>query len=163
VSVRVTPAYLRQCGYSLPLEPLKPQRKRKAKAVLRLPEGGAGRWSLWLPTWHPPSLNVVRRQHWSKESRIKSAIAEHLYYTCMQAKVTAAQGKRRLALTLVMGKGQRCIDRSNLGKLLLDPCVWIGMIRNDSPRWLSEPEAVYERAAEWGTRIDVSDVTEGVS
>lgn len=133
-------------------------------ATLSRTDGRAfDRVEMFIPRWHPPSLNSVRNRPWHAEYRAKRNMRDLLAAYFIMAGGEFATGKRRVSLTLVMGKGQRRCDRSNLTKLLNDAMKAARIIKDDGPKWLEESEIQYTRGAEWGTRIVVEDLTEDAS
>lgn len=118
---------------------------------------------IWIPQWHPTSLNKLKSGHWAKGARLKKADAEMVAgyaKVCGISKVMF--GKRRVSMHLVMKPGQRRLDRDNLWKSTLDGLKQCGVILNDSPAWLEEGPVSYSRAEDsdgfWGTYILIEDL-----
>ena len=113
----------------------------------------------------PPSANLVMRMHWGQRKRLRSQL---------QWELTAALAdlgmklppllygprvpKRRVIITVYR---PRRLDPDNAGpKILLDAMRDIGLIRNDSPRWL---ELVVEQKiekCECRTEIEIENIEE---
>ena len=114
--------------------------------------------TVWIPAWHPARTNELLTVHWAAAGRRKRADKEMVAGYCKQADVLKATGKRRVSLTIVVKPKQRRADPDSHWKSLLDALVACGMLVNDSPKWVELAPVVYERAADWGTRITLEDV-----
>ena len=98
----------------------------------------------------PPSANVVMRMHWGQRKRLRSQLQWELTAALadMGRKLPPllygkTAPKRRVTVTTYR---PRRLDPDNAGpKILLDAMRDIGLIRNDSPKWL---ELVVEQKIE---------------
>ncbi len=75
------------------------------------------------------------------------------------AGATGAVTKRRLTLTLILGKHCKRCDRDAPWKHLLDGMKQAGLIVNDSPDWLEAMPLEFEKGPVRATRIVLEDVT----
>ena len=113
----------------------------------------------------PPSMNQVMRMHWAERKRLRSQLQWEL--TAALADVGRklppplygkAAPRRRVTITTYR---PRRLDPDNAQpKILLDAMRDIGLIRNDSPRWL---ELVVNQAIEkrdCRTEIKIEDMEE---
>jgi hypothetical protein len=114
-------------------------------------------YTFFIPGWLPPRLNRSRGRHWSAGHRLTSEAARFFATYARLAGVPAAAGRRRVTLVIVLGKGMRGGDKDNWLKHSQDGLVRAGLVRDDSPAWL-EMAVAYERAPQWGTRVELEDV-----
>ena len=118
-------------------------------------------WQFTLPL-ELESLNAHRvnsgATRWSYK-RKRDGWAMALRATVPRA-ILAANGKRRVTLTRLMGKGQRAFDRDNLvggAKGLVDAMVRVGLLLGDSAEH-AEIHYDQERAATPGVRVLVEEL-----
>lgn len=135
-------------------------RPRQRAAVVMLPPGRAerSRWTVTIPRWHPTKLNDLVSAHWGKRSRMKLADLQTVAAACLDAGVRMALGRRRVALTIVLGKGQRAGDPDAYHKSLNDALVRCGALRDDSRTWCELAPVQFERAAQKSARIELTDL-----
>lgn len=100
---------------------------------------------LYLPNYTPRSDNELLSRHWSKRGKIKKADKELFAYYAMEQGISAATTKRRISLRIVVPKGQRRMDTSNVKKVLFDSLKHAKVIRDDGPKWLEEGPVEYVR------------------
>ena len=91
----------------------------------------------------PTSTNMLERMHWAVKRRMRRGFAWELRAALADIDLTPAPliesprpGKRRVSITIYR---PRRLDPDNCAgglKPLLDAMRDVGLIRNDSPRWL---------------------------
>lgn len=112
-----------------------------------------------IPDWLPPRLNQVRGRHWRAEYRAKKQAAEIVGAYAQQASVPRAKGRRRISLTITLGKGHRQPDRDAYDKVLLDALKRAGLILDDSDRGLEgRMEVEFSRGPTNRTEIFLEDI-----
>jgi len=117
------------------------------------------RHEIWIPYWHPTRLNAVRNRHWSAERAAKDRMARMIGTYALANRVPRAAGRRRAALEVTFGPGQRRPDQDAYDKLLLDSLKLCGMLTDDGARGLEGRLAVeFKRGPEWGTLLVLEDV-----
>lgn len=118
-------------------------------------------WSLELPV-EIPSANALMRGRTVRARRARySRLRRSMGWAVLVAggHVPPASGPRRVRIVRRMGPRQLPYDDDNLAagaKPLLDELVAHGLIRDDSPRWVSV-EYAQERGSAPGARVEVSD------
>jgi len=113
----------------------------------------------------PPSANVVMRMHWAQRKRLRSQLQWELTAALadMGRKLPPllygkTAPKRRVTVTVYR---PRRLDPDNAGpKILLDAMRDIGLIRNDSPRWLELVVEQKTEKCECRTEIFIEDMKE---
>ena len=98
----------------------------------------------------PPSANQIMRWHWAQRKRLRSQLQWELTAALADLGMKLppllygkTAPKRRVTITVYR---PRRLDPDNAGpKILLDAMRDIGLIRNDSPKWL---ELVVEQKIE---------------
>jgi len=113
--------------------------------------------TITIPNWHPVSLNYILNNHWSKGAKRKKGDANIL--RCYTQHLPKADCKRRIHLTIIMGKGQRACDPDAYFKSLLDGLVKCGTLVNDSHKWV-ELMPVKITRGEMATVIQIEDLTQ---
>jgi hypothetical protein len=88
----------------------------------------------------PPSLNKYLRMHWAVKKKLRYTLGNLIVIGLGGAEVDKNPPKMRVQIS-VHSKGARArmIDRDNLYgscKPLIDAMRDVGLIRNDSPKWL---------------------------
>ena len=117
--------------------------------------------ALWIPGWHPATLNSLICGHWAKGARRKRTDREMVAAYAKISGVPTASGARRVSLHLVMPPGQRRPDRDAYWKSLLDALVHAGLLHDDSPLWCLVGPVTYSRGEGpdvWGTLVLMEDV-----
>jgi len=114
--------------------------------------------TLEIPGWHPQRLNVLMTCHWRKRGRLRVADDAMVKVAALNAGIPKATVKRRVKITIVLGKGQRAGDRDAYFKSTLDSLKNAGMIVDDSRQWIDLEPIAFERAAEMATRIELEDL-----
>lgn len=113
-------------------------------------------WTIRIPDWHPPSLNKLLG-HWAERGRIKKTTTAIVTLYVMRAGIPKAEIKRRVWIHMVMAPKQRCIDRDNAPKAVLDALVHAGALKNDSPKWVATEPITFSRGERAETFITVED------
>ena len=120
---------------------------------------GADVIRLVIPRWHPATKNQLRRGVRAR-IRLKKADRAMLCAYAMAVKVPRAQGKRRISLHIVLGKGQRGADTDGYWDSLLDGCKHAGLIVDDSHQWVELAPVLFSRdPQQWGTVIEVVEIS----
>jgi hypothetical protein len=118
--------------------------------------------TLFIPGWHPTSLNKLIGMHWRDRADAKVTDYTVVAYQCREGRVTEAVGKRRVSALFVFGKGKRRTDPDSFHKVLLDALVRCKVLKNDSQVWCELGAWECVRAAdgeEWGTRVVLEDIS----
>lgn len=115
---------------------------------------------LWIPKWHPTPLNkLLKCNHWSKAAKYKLNDTEMVKAYVRQCKIAAATAKRRVILTIVLGKGQRACDPDAYWKSALDALVHAGALVDDNRQYVECAPVEFRRCREWGTSIMLENIT----
>ncbi len=118
--------------------------------------------TLWIPCWHPATLNQLLGGHWSKGARMKKSDREIVCTYARLCGLREACNQRRVSLHMVLRAGQRAPDRDCWWKSCLDALVQAGLLCDDNPRYCTTGEVVYTRTMDaefWGTMILLEDLT----
>lgn len=118
----------------------------------------ASTWTLRIPGWHPAPLNRLMHGHWSNGARLKKSDREQISMACRVGGVPAAEGRRAVALLLVLGKGQRACDPDAYSKSLLDGLVQAGALRDDNRNWVEWRPVQFARGDVKEAIITLEDV-----
>jgi hypothetical protein len=110
----------------------------------------------------PPSANVYQRMHWAQKKRLRAKFTHALYRDLIVegAGVDRAMAKRGVNI-VVHSKGERVrrLDPDYLVgcKALIDSLKDIGLIVNDSPKWI---DLTVSECREDGpfTEIEINDL-----
>lgn len=120
------------------------------------------RWTVTIPAWHPVKDNeLITSRHWGKAYRLKQADKRMVWYSFRVLPtrvIPRAKGKRRVTLTIVLGKGQRGGDPSAYWKSLLDALVDCEMLTDDNRQGVELMPVAYERAEKPATRIVLEEI-----
>lgn len=92
----------------------------------------------------PTSTNMLERMHWAVKGRMRKAFAQEIIIAAANAGLKlrptdTKPGRRRVTITTYR---PRRLDPDNTQgglKPLLDAMRDVGLLRNDSPRWLELP------------------------
>lgn len=107
-----------------------------------------------IPNWRPALLNEIMG-HWTVSAKRKKAdrniVRTYLHH------LKPAITKRRLTVTIVLGKGQRAFDVDAPWKSLLDAIVISGQLVDDSGKWVEIMPLKFERG-EMATIIELEDM-----
>ena len=116
-------------------------------------------YTLFIPQWHPATINQLLRNRWAAAS-LKKSDREIVTWYCRMAKIPAALGKRRVRLTIILKPGQRAADPDSQHKSTLDALVHANALVDDNRQHVELAPVLYERATEktWGTRIELEDL-----
>lgn len=115
-------------------------------------------YTVTIPGWHPTRLNQLLR-NWGKEHRLKSKDRGIVgSYCLLSARIPPAMGKRRVTLTIVLGKGQRGGDVDSYHKSLLDSLKACHMITDDNQQGAELAPVQFKRAPLPGTVIELEDL-----
>jgi hypothetical protein len=136
-------------GVALPATKTEKSKKPKTKGEfpIRLPLAsvhGPGRWVVRIDRWTPHKLNELLKMHWAARGRAKEADALVVAGALRDAGVTAALGKRRLSITIILAKYQRAADPDAYHKSPVDGAVRCGALRNDNRQWLDLPPVQFD-------------------
>jgi hypothetical protein len=113
-------------------------------------------YTLEIPRWYPATINQLMHSVRGK-IRLKKADREMIAGYVMAKRIPRAEGKRRLSLHIVLGKGQRGADAYH--KSLLDACKHAGLILDDSSRYVELAPVTFSRDWNgWGTVIRLDDL-----
>lgn len=93
-------------------------------------------YRLWFPRWCPVRKNVYYECHWGTRKRLRKDAAKTLYYARKNAGIPRAEGKRRIRITIVFGKGQRAGDPDGYVSPLLDAMQDALLLKDDSYKWV---------------------------
>lgn len=107
-----------------------------------------------IPNWYPTPLNKLLG-HWTVSAKRKKADSK-LLITYMHH-LKPATKKRRVSLTIVLGKGQRACDPDAYFKSLLDGLVHSGQLKNDSKNWAELAPVKFLRG-DMATIIELEDM-----
>ncbi len=110
-----------------------------------------------IPNWHPHRLNQLLKVHWSDAGRMKAGDMQMIASYGHKAGVTKATGKRRVEMTITLGKGQRGGDNDAYFKSTLDALVRLGYLKDDNRQWLDLEPVKYERAPLSATTIKIME------
>jgi Holliday junction resolvase RusA-like endonuclease len=111
----------------------------------------------------PPSANEVMRMHWAQRKRLRSRLQWELAAALADIGMKLPPllygkmaPKRRVTVTVYR---PRRLDPDNAQpKILLDAMRDIGLIRNDSPRWLELVVNQHVEKCDCRTEIEVEDI-----
>jgi len=108
-----------------------------------------------IPNWHPTKLNKLMGNGFAA-SRKKAGDMCMISAYCQ--KVPKATGKRRVDMTITLGKGQRGGDPDAYFKSTNDALVRLGLLKDDNRQWLQLEPIMYERAERPATTIVLRDI-----
>lgn len=115
-------------------------------------------YTLHIPHWQPATVNQLMHSVRGK-IRLKKADREMVCAYTLQARIPRVEGKRRLSLHIILGKGQRGADADAHFKSLLDACKHAGLILDDSSRYVELAPVTFSRDWQgWGTIIQLEDL-----
>jgi hypothetical protein len=115
-------------------------------------------WTVEVPGWQPPRKNQCRGRHWSAEARLKRDAAQVLGVEKLRAGVPDARGKRRVTLTMILGRGQRGFDGDSMWPILCDAMKAAHLIADDRKECVELMPVAYERGKGRGVRIELEDL-----
>jgi len=113
---------------------------------------------LHIPNWTPTSVNKLLSAHYKGRNKIKQKDYELIAGHAMAQGISPAVLKRRVSLHLVVEKGQRMGDESNLWKILEDGLVNCRLLVNDSPRWIERGKVNWSRGTSRETFVILEEV-----
>lgn len=99
--------------------------------------------TITIPNWHPMTINQLISTHWAISAKRKKVDC-NLIRTYFHH-LPAATKKRRVSLTIVLGKGQRGADVDAYFKVLLDGLVQSFQLVDDSKKWCELAPVKFER------------------
>lgn len=114
-------------------------------------------YTIDIPAWHPTKLNDLLG-NWRKAARLKKADRKTVEWMCRIWSVPLATGKRRLRLTIVLGKGQRGGDPDCYFKSVADALVACGRLTDDNRQGVELMPVRFERDTTAATRIELEDI-----
>lgn len=101
---------------------------------------------LYLPGWTPTSLNKLKNSHWTVGHKIKKRDKDLVHCYNLAQELQSAQGRRKVDLRIILGKGMKQMDQDNVWKSLLDALVYCQLLHDDSPRWCKLGSVEYYRS-----------------
>lgn len=112
---------------------------------------------VFIPRWHPVKLNQLLKCHWARAAKLKRVDREMV--SRYMHNIPKAEGRRRVWIRIVLGKGQRGGDVDAYHKSILDALVACGALKDDSAKWCELQPIEYARDWEnWGTGIALEDL-----
>lgn len=120
-------------------------------------DGTTTRWFLEL--WHPTPLNELIGNRF-KATRLKRADRETVALMARRDGIPKATGKRRVGITILLGKYQREKDPDAYWKSLLDAMVHAKLLVDDREKWCEQGAVKHERTKgrTWGTLLTLEDI-----
>ena len=120
-------------------------------------------WTLTLQRL-PLSGNKYARTHWANRARELREITNELGWLANAERIPAATGKRWVRITLHKSMRSRVTDdpanRDSRAKNILDACVKLGLLVDDSDQWLEWAGVIEgERMAQVCTVVTISETT----
>lgn len=117
-------------------------------------------YRIFIPDWHPPRKNVYNRgatyQARAARRRVMRLHTARMVDAYMHAyKVPKADGKRRIQITVVMGKGKRAGDPDGYQECINDAMQDAGLILNDNHHKSEILQPKIDRAQGNATLIEV--------
>lgn len=117
------------------------------------------RQEIWIPRWHPTPLNKLLTNHWSEGARLKKNDKHMVSMYAREHRTAGPIGKRRVTLSIVLGKGQRKCDPDAYWKSLLDALVHAKQLINDNDAGVELGPVQFRRQREkWGSLIVLEDL-----
>lgn len=118
------------------------------------------RLTLTIERWYPSTINQLLRSVRMRIRR-KKLDREVIMAHAWQQKIPKAQGKRRVSVHIVLGKGKRAADADAYHKSLLDACKHAGIIVDDTSRYVELAPVTFSRnSIQPGTVITLEDLPE---
>lgn len=114
--------------------------------------------TIHIENWHPTRINQLVGVHWGKAQRCKRADLQMIGAYAAKYETPKATGRRRVTVTIALGKGQRGGDPDSYTKSLLDALVGLKLLVDDNRQWLELEPIKYERAANRSTTIELEDI-----
>lgn len=116
-----------------------------------------GAYKIFVADWRPTLTNELFSLHWSKASKRKKADAMMLMVHCSH--IPKAETKRIVKVKIYINGSGRTPDPDAPLKSLLDALVKIGMLKDDSQKWVEIFPVEYVRGAlTAGTEILLQDI-----
>lgn len=119
---------------------------------------------VWVPAWHPPSLNHAVGRHWSKLARMKRGAADivGVYFRAAGGKpITQTYRPVRKISLILSGDLAKRLDQDNIDKVFRDALVRAAVIVDDSPEWAEFAPTVIAPDLAYGTTFTVDDTAVG--
>lgn len=114
------------------------------------------RWTIEIDDYHPIRLNQLIGCHWATVRRRKDSVYRTLRWRSLD--IPRAAGRRRVTLRLTLGPRQRAGDPDAYWKALLDACVRLGLLVDDSRTWVELAPVEFERGERKRTVIELEDI-----
>lgn len=111
-----------------------------------------------IPDYLPPTINQLMRGRIKARIRLGKSARNMIAVYAILAKVTPAEGKRRVTLRLGLGPRRRGADVDAYWKALLDGLKDCRAIRDDSRHWCELAPVEYREANEDSTTIVIEDI-----
>lgn len=95
--------------------------------------------TLSIPGWVPPSLNEWQRMHWAKRGRVKNTAALLVMQALTEGHKSLPRFRGKVSIEITLSYPRNLRDEDNLVasvKPLLDAIRGLGVIVDDSPKWL---------------------------
>ncbi len=140
-------------GVTPPLPKSKSKSKSKGMGAIE-PQ----RWTLEIPGWMPVPLNKLTGRHWGPGHRRKKHDKEVIALAVALCGIPPATRRRRVSLTVVLGKGDRSPDPDALHKSLRDALVACGALKNDSTKWVEGDDPRFARGRELVSFVTLENV-----
>jgi Holliday junction resolvase RusA-like endonuclease len=121
-------------------------------------DGDPTSWEIIIPGWTPPSLNSLLYRHWSVARKTKQKAMDQVAACCLEAGVTRAIGKRRVAITVTVGQLSHRQDADNVSKAILDGLKHAGALVDDGPDWCDQTTPCVVLGDHRGTKIRIEDI-----
>lgn len=106
---------------------------------------------------HPATLNQLLRTVRRRIS-LKKRDRDWIYLAAHNSGIPRATGKRRVALTIILERGQRAADPDAYHKSVGDALKQAGLIVNDSYLWIEWAPTTYQRGDKAQTLIRLEDL-----
>lgn len=121
-------------------------------------EDGAMSWVIWMPGWIPVSLNRLLYRHWASASRAKRAAMAAVVAACVDCRVPAATGRRRVSIVVGLPDRRHRPDVDNLPKAVLDGLTACGALVDDSDDWCEQTAVRIAYGVDKGTTITLEEI-----
>jgi hypothetical protein len=109
-----------------------------------------------LPGFAPVLLNQLLHCHWAVAAKRKKAWTRTI--GLFSDNVPRAAGKRRVSLVVTLPPRGRKFDPDAPWKALLDALVRLGLLVDDSPKWVELGSVTFERGPSKATTIILEDI-----
>lgn len=111
---------------------------------------------IYVEHWQPATINKLLSVHWSTASKIKKE--DYAIIALHGRHIPKATGKRRVTMTIQLGKGQRSCDVDAYFKSALDGLVKCGLLVDDNRQGVELMPVQFTRAGNKATEILLEDM-----